>query len=80
MWKATTGNDSALSFGDAQCEFFVTDDNGSVKTEGVDILYSLRQRNWDAIGNTWRPNYELSEERIAALQQAAHEAVANMNN
>ena len=26
--------------GDAQCEFFVTDDNGRVKTEGVDILYS----------------------------------------
>lgn len=32
------------------------------------------------IGNTWRPDYELSEEKIAALQQAAHEAVANMNN
>ena len=32
------------------------------------------------IGNTWRPNYALSEEKIAALQQAAHEAVANMNN
>ena len=36
--------------GDAKCEFFVTDDNGRVKTEGVDIMYSLRQRNWDAIG------------------------------
>ena len=29
------------------------------------------------IGNTWRPNnYELSESKIAALQQAAHRAVA----
>jgi hypothetical protein len=29
------------------------------------------------VGNTWRPsNYELSEEKIAALQEAAHEAVA----
>ena len=28
------------------------------------------------IGNTWRPNYELSEEKIAILQAAAHEAVA----
>ncbi|MBE6713300.1 MAG: DUF4886 domain-containing protein [Ruminococcaceae bacterium] len=27
------------------------------------------------IGNTWRPNYELSEEKIAILQQAAHKAV-----
>ena len=36
--------------GESKCEFFVTDDNGRVKTEGVDILYSLRQRNWDAIG------------------------------
>ena len=36
--------------GEAKCEFFVTDDNGRVKTEGVDIMYSLRQRNWDAIG------------------------------
>ena len=36
--------------GEAKCEFFVTDDNGRVKTENVDIMYSLRQRNWDAIG------------------------------
>ena len=29
------------------------------------------------IGNTWRPDtYELSESMIAALQQAAHRAVA----
>jgi len=32
------------------------------------------------IGNTWRPNYVLSEEKIAALQQAAHDAVENRNN
>ena len=30
------------------------------------------------VGNTWRPNYALSEERISALQQAAHEAVASV--
>lgn len=30
------------------------------------------------IGNTFRPDYGLSEELIAVLQQAAHEAVANM--
>ena len=30
------------------------------------------------IGNTWRPNYALSEEKIAALQQAAHTAVAGV--
>ena len=29
------------------------------------------------IGNTFRPDYELSEELIAVLQQAAHEAVEN---
>lgn len=29
------------------------------------------------IGNTFRPDYELSEELIAVLQQAAHDAVAN---
>ena len=28
------------------------------------------------VGNTWRPDYELSEEKIAILQAAAHEAVA----
>ena len=28
------------------------------------------------IGNTWRPDYELSEEMIAVLQEAAHTAVA----
>ncbi len=32
------------------------------------------------IGNTWRPDYELSEEKIAALQQAAHQAVQNLNS
>ena len=31
------------------------------------------------IGNTYRPDYELSEEKISVLQQAAHDAVANMN-
>ena len=31
------------------------------------------------IGNTWRPrNYKLSEEKIIALQEAAHKAVAEM--
>ena len=31
------------------------------------------------IGNTWRPPYALSEEKIAALQEAAHQAVANLS-
>jgi len=39
-----------LQNGEAVCEFFVTDENGRVKTEGADIMYSLKQRNWDAIG------------------------------
>jgi len=30
------------------------------------------------IGNTWRPDYKLSEDKIAALQEAAHAAVAAM--
>lgn len=32
------------------------------------------------IGNTWRPDYELSEEKIAVLQQAAHQAVQEMKS
>jgi len=31
------------------------------------------------IGNTWRPDYELSEELITTLQNAAHQAVSEMN-
>lgn len=31
------------------------------------------------IGNTWRPSYALSEEKIAVLQQGAHQAVQYMN-
>ena len=27
------------------------------------------------VGNTWRPDYDLSEEKVAALQEAAHKAV-----
>ncbi len=30
------------------------------------------------LGNAYRPDYELSEEKIAALQQAAHKAVADV--
>lgn len=30
------------------------------------------------IGNTWRPDYDLSEEKIAVLQEAAHNAVAEI--
>lgn len=30
------------------------------------------------IGNTWRPEYDLSEEKIVALQNAAHQAVEAM--
>lgn len=32
------------------------------------------------IGNTWHPSYALSEEKIALLQQAAHQAVQIMNS
>ena len=30
------------------------------------------------IGNTWRPTYNLSEDMIAMLQKAAHDAVEQM--
>ena len=30
------------------------------------------------IGNTWRPDYELAEEKILLLQECAHKAVENM--
>ncbi len=30
------------------------------------------------IGNTWRPDYDLSEQKITALQEAAHKAVQNL--
>ena len=43
------------------------------------VWYEVLTGN-SCVGNTWRPNYALSEEKIAALQEAAHEAVANMNN
>ena len=37
--------------GKANYQFFTTDDNGRVKSgEGVDLLYCMKQRNWDAIG------------------------------
>ena len=32
------------------------------------------------LGNTWRPDYDLSEDLIATLQQAAHDTVAEMND
>ena len=32
------------------------------------------------VGNTFRPDYELSEELITTLQNAAHQAVENMNS
>ena len=32
------------------------------------------------IGNTWRPDYDLSEEKIAVLQLAAHQTVQNLSS
>ena len=32
------------------------------------------------IGNTWRPDYELAEDKIQLLQESAHKAVENMKN
>ena len=32
------------------------------------------------IGNTWRPDYTLAEEKIVLLQQCAHQAVENLKN
>ena len=32
------------------------------------------------IGNTWRPDYTLAEEKIQILQQCAHQAVENLKN
>ena len=43
------------------------------------VWYEVLTGN-SCIGNTWRPPYDLSEEKIEALQQAAHEAVANWKN
>ena len=37
--------------GKANYQFFTTDDNGRVESgKGVDLLYCMKQRNWDAIG------------------------------
>ena len=42
------------------------------------VWYEVLMRE-SCVGNTWRPtSYELSEEKIAILQAAAHEAVAAM--
>ena len=35
--------------GEANYEFFVTDENGRVKTEGTNLEYCLKQGNWDVI-------------------------------
>lgn len=39
------------------------------------VWYEVLTKN-SCVGNTWRPTYALSEERIAVLQECAHEAVA----
>lgn len=38
------------------------------------VWYEVLMRK-SCIGNTWRPDYDLSEEKIVALQEAAHKAV-----
>ena len=38
------------------------------------VYYEMITGN-DVRGNTWRPSYDISEEKIIALQNAAHEAV-----
>ena len=39
------------------------------------VWYEILTGN-SCVGNTFRPSYELSEEKIAVLQAAAHQAVA----
>ena len=38
------------------------------------VYYEVITGN-DCRGNTWRPSYDISDEKILALQEAAHEAV-----
>lgn len=66
------------SIGDTLCQsdYYHDGDTAGGQYLNACVWYEILMGE-SCVGNTWRPsNYELSEEKIAILQNAAHEAVA----
>ena len=76
-WQLARAN--AL-IGDTLCnkgsatDYYHEGDVGGGQYLNAAVYYEMITGN-DVRGNTWRPSYDISEEKIIALQNAAHEAV-----
>ena len=74
-------NDSAVGDvlcgknGNLQGDFYHDGDIGGGRYLNACVWFEVLTQK-SCLENTWRPDYELSEEKIAALQKAAHRAVA----
>ena len=64
-----------LAINDGEGDYYHDGDIGGGQYLNACVWYEVLMGK-SCIGNTWRPPYELSEEKIAILQAAAHEAVA----
>ena len=64
-----------LAINDGEGDYYHDGDIGGGQYLNACVWYEVLMGK-SCVGNTWRPSYELSEEKIAILQAAAHEAVA----
>ena len=64
-----------LGVNDGEGDYYHDGDIGGGQYLNACVWYEVLMGK-SCLGNTWRPPYELSEEKIAILQAAAHEAVA----
>ena len=64
-----------LSINNGEGDYYHDGDIGGGQYLNACVWYEVLMGK-SCVGNTWRPTYELSEEKIAILQAAAHEAVA----
>ena len=55
-------------------DYYHEGDIGGGQYLNAAVYYEVITGN-DVRGNTWRPGYDISEEKILALQEAAHAAV-----
>ena len=64
-----------LEYNNGEGDYYHDGDIGGGQYLNACVWYEVLMGK-SCVGNTWRPPYELSEEKIAILQAAAHEAVA----
>ena len=54
--------------GEAHCDYFITNGDGRVKTEGVNLEWCLQQQNWDVISLQDSPDLYSAQDPMAEME------------